>query len=287
MAEAEGFSGLGEIQAGGDRPGSPGARPFDVVFADTCIGGSTVAARLAETRKGLRAAYLADYAVNPLGVKSRPQVRAALDGWVDSATGRSDHLIVACNTASVLLRDSPEVLVKARSLGIKMHSMVDFVEAMVREDPQGLAGQSVCLMGTEFTVGSPLYTELLRSSGAASVQGLPATRTEAAIAHLRHHLPEEREAIEHEIGETVRGSDAVLLACTCFPMVGELIQTLNPSIRLLDPGRGVQGLGLKGVGDGPNLLTVVLTGEVMTPASVEAQAPALFPGWDLEKVVWG
>lgn len=56
-------------------PGSGGRAPmwpirelspeprYDVVFADTCIGGSTVAARLAQVRQGLRAFYLADYAV--------------------------------------------------------------------------------------------------------------------------------------------------------------------------------------------------------------------------------
>jgi len=37
------------------------AHPFDVVFADSCVGGSTVASQLARTRKGLRAFYLADY----------------------------------------------------------------------------------------------------------------------------------------------------------------------------------------------------------------------------------
>ena len=48
---------------------------------------------------------MADYAVNPLGVKSKPEVRDALDRWVDAAQGLASHLIVACNTAS----DAPQV----------------------------------------------------------------------------------------------------------------------------------------------------------------------------------
>ena len=51
----------------------------DAVFCDTCIGGSTVAACVGRRSAGLRACFLADYAVNPLGTKGADEVRAALD----------------------------------------------------------------------------------------------------------------------------------------------------------------------------------------------------------------
>ena len=83
----------------------------------------------------------------------------------------------------------------------------------------------------------------------------------------------------------MEGADAVVLACTCFPMVGELIREVNPSITLLDPALGVEGLGeLKG-GEGPNRLTVALTGDVLSPQELKVQFPQLFPGWELESVV--
>jgi len=123
------------------------------------------------------------------------------------------------------------------------------------------------------------------AEGAGAVQPLPATRTERAIAHLRHHLPSEQETIREEIGEAVRDAESIILACTCFPLVSDVVQALNPAIRLLDPGQGVEGLALKGTGEGPNLLTVVLTGEALSPEVVEDRAPILFPGWELEDVV--
>ncbi len=259
--------------------------PFDVVFADTCIGGSTVASRLARTRKGLRAFFLADYAVNPLGVKPRAEVHAALNRWVDVAHGRSSTLIVACNTASVLLRSAPEVLERASALGIRVHSMVDFLERLLLEEAGAVQGKKVCLMGTEFTVGQPIYGDRLREAGAGSLLPLPATRTERAIAHLQHKSPGGKKAIVEEIQGAVREAETLVLACTCFPLVENLVRGLNPDIVLLDPAKGVDDLaGLEGR-EGPNRITVALTGEALTPEALRAQADLLFSGWELEDLL--
>jgi len=261
------------------------ARPFHVVFTDTCVGGSTVAARVARDRKGLRAFYLADYAVNPLGVKSEREVRDALDRWVDTARNRSSTMVVACNTASILLRDCPEVRARAKRAGMAVHSMVDLLEATLGSSGRSLEGRRVCLMGTAFTVGRPRYSRILTEAGAASVEPLAATRTERTIAHLQHRSPEGRRAIRDEIEEGVGEADVVALACTCFPLVGDLIRELNPEIELLDPGAGVDRLALPGDGSGSNRLTVGLTGDVLTPEAVRANASRLFPGWALEAVL--
>lgn len=259
--------------------------PFDIVFADTCVGGSTVASQLARTRKGLRAFFLADYAVNPLGVKSREAVQEALNRWVDAAVGRAEELVIACNTASVRLRGVPEVADRARTMGLRVHSMADFLERMLREGAWEVEGKRVCLMGTEFTVGQPLYRDRLSGAGAAAVLPLVATRTERAIAHLEHDSTQGREAIIEEVREAIEGSDAVVLACTCFPMVGDLIREVNPSITLLDPAIGVEGLGKMAGGKGPNRLTVAITGDTLSPEDLRAQFHQLFPGWELEGVV--
>lgn len=261
------------------------ALPFDIVFADSCVGGSTVASQLARTRNGLRAFYLADYAVNPLGVKSREAVQEALNRWVDAAVGRAEELVIACNTASVRLRGTPEVVDRARSLGIRVHSMADFLEEMLEGGGPEVEGKRVCLMGTEFTVGQPLYRDRLSGAGASAVLPLAATLTERTIPHLEHESPDGRKTILEEIRETLEKADVVVLACTCFPMVEELIREVNPSITLLDPALGVEGLGeLKG-GEGPNRLTVALTGDVLSPQELQAQFPQLFPGWELEAVL--
>ncbi len=256
-------------------------RPFDVVFCDTCIGGSTVAARLARARSGIRGFFLADYAVNPLGVKAPEQVRKALDRWVEVAAARAPLLVIACNTASVRLRDVPEVVERARSLGTEVVSMVDLLANTLAGEPGAVARRRVCLMGTRFTVSHPLYRGMLGRAGAREVLPLPATATEGEIAHLRHHSREGRDRIRAEIGDTLREADTVVMACTCFPLVADLIEELNPGVRLLDPAEGIETLpGLGGRG-GPNRLSLAVTGEVLTPGALLSLAPALLPGWEL------
>lgn len=260
---------------------------FDLVFCDTCVGGSTVAARLAASRSGLTAYYLADYGINPLGVKPRDEVRAVLRRWVARAGGLGGTLVIACNTASGLYRDCPEVQGEAAAAGLRVFSMVDFLERQLAAEPGRLAGRRVCLMGTRFTVSQPVYADLLRGAGAAQVVPLPATRTEGVIAHLRHGTEAGRREIAAEIGETVRGCDAVILACTLFPLIGELIRALSPGCDLLDPGAGVTALLPPGAAPGPNRITVALTGSAFTPAEIRRSAGALFPGWELVEVIPG
>jgi glutamate racemase len=261
------------------------SHPFDLVFADTCVGGSTVAAELARTREGVRAFFLADYLVNPLGVKSDEAVREALDRWVDLAAGRSDTLVIACNTASVRLRGLSEVVERAGSLGLSVFSMADFLEQVLETRRQDVAGKRVCLMGTEFTVREPLYSDRILEAGARGLLPLAATLTERVIARLFHESPQGKAGILAECGETLAMADAVVLGCTCFPMASDLIRSVNPEIALLDPAEGISALGEVGRGEGPNRMTVALSGSVLSAAELESYFPTLFPGWELEEVM--
>ena len=258
---------------------------FDVVFCDTCIGGSTVAADIARPDAGLRAFFLADYAVNPLGTRSDDEVRAALNRWVDIAAQRSSTLIVACNTASVRLEDSPGVRRHAEERGLRLHSMVDLLDVLLARNSGVLRDRRVCVMGTEYTVGRSLYRHRLRTAGAGEVVALGATRTERAIAHLQHATDEGRRIIRDEIGDTLANVETVLLACTCFPLVAEQIAAINPDIVKLDPGLEIQSVVPEIRRGGPNHLTLAYTGEAVSAEQLEAQAIALFPGWDEIEIV--
>ena len=261
------------------------AEIFDVVFCDTCIGGSTVASNLAQPGTGLRALYLADYAVNPLGVKSDDEVRDALNRWVDVAAGQARTMTVACNTASVRLEDSPGVRNRAARRDLKMLSMVDLLDLLLLKAGAALGGKRVCVMGTEYTVGRSVYEQRLRAAGATDVVPLGATFTESTIAHLRHRSPEARAAIRDEIGRSLSDADAVLLACTCFPLVSDLIDEIRPGILQLDPGREICRAAPTVDRGGANHLTLAFSGETMTQTDLEVQAPVLFAGWDEIEVV--
>lgn len=260
----------------------PSRRAFDVVFADTCLGGSTVAARAGASLAGLRAYYLADYAVNPLGVKTRLEVRGALERWIVEAAALSGTLVVACNTASVLLEQLPDLARVASATGLRLVSMVQLMDRALASSP--VRGRRVCLMGTRFTVGEPIYRERLASAGAAAVVPLAATRTEQVIARLRHATDDGRREIEQEIAESIRDSEVVVLACTLFPMVAPLLRAINPDCVLVDPATGIDGLLPGASTSGANRLTIGVTGDAFPVDAVREQAGALFPRWSIERV---
>ena len=85
--------------------------------------------------------------------------------------------------------------------------------------------------------------------------------------------------------EAVQASEAIVLACTCFPLVSDLVRELNPDIALLDPATGVLELDGVADGEGPNRLTVGLTGAALSPDVVQENAESLFPGWELEAIL--
>ncbi len=255
-----------------------------MVFTDTCLGGSTVAARAAAPGAGLRAFYLADYAVNPLGVKTAAEIRAALERWMRIALPRTGTLVVACNTASVLLEQLPDMLSEAEGAGLRVLSMVRLLDRALASPGPIVEGRRVCLMGTRFTVAQPVYRDRLLRAGAAEVLPLAATRTEHTIAHLRHTSEAGRREIVEEVGDTVRRADVVVLACTLFPLVGPLLLDINPACLLLDPADGISGT-LKGTSPtGMNWLTLALTGGTLPLEDVRQRAGGLFPGWGIESI---
>jgi hypothetical protein len=160
--------------------------------------------------------------------------------------------------------------------------MVDLVRDLLSGGR--IAGKRVCLMGTRFTVSEGTYQRLLLDEGAREVVPLATTLTERAVAHLEHESASSTRAIAGEIGEAIRRSDAVLLACTCFPLVGEQIRTVNPQCDLLDPSSSLRVLPPLGSGHGPNRLTLRSSGPPPPLEEIEGQIPALFRGWQVESV---
>jgi glutamate racemase len=257
----------------------------DVVFCDSCLGGSTVAARLAASRTGLRAFYLADYAVNPLGTRSAPEVRAALERWHDVARARAGTLVIACNTASVLYAESHHAFDRAPGGELHVWSMVDLLEALLASARRCIEGKRICLMGTRFTVSHALYRDRLLRAGALEVVPLAATRTECVVANLRHTQHEGQREVAEEIGDAIRSCDAVLLGCTCFPLAADVIRRINPRCVLLDPAVAIDDVLPASRGGGANRLTIAVSGAALSSREVAGVAGTLFPGWVVDEVV--
>jgi glutamate racemase len=255
---------------------------YDLVFCDSCVGGSTVASRVVEPESGVRALYLADYAINPLGRRPPIEVNRVVRRWIEIAENHADTLVIACNTASISLYETGPQGEAYGSRALHIISMVDLLDrALARVQPV-LSSATVCLLGTEFTVSCQVYQRRLIAAGALTVRSVAATRTESVIARLDHLSPRGTETIVAEIGDAVRTSDVVVLACTCFPLIVDVIRTLNPGCVVIDPAEGGALPGYLPCGS-PNRLTIVVTGNSCI-AGVDSFA-ALFKGWYVDRVI--
>jgi glutamate racemase len=203
---------------------------------------------------------------------------------MQDAAKRAGTLVVACNTASVRLEEAPDLLVSAAEARLRVLSMVQLLDRALALAGPYIRGKRVCLMGTRFTVNQPVYRDRLLSAGAAEVLPLAATRTERNIAHLWHDTEDGRREIEAEVGATLRRSEAVVLACTLFPLIAPLLRRINPAGTLVDPAAGVDAELLGITGSGPNHLRIAVTGDAIALDDVRDRSGVLFPGWRVDSV---
>ncbi len=90
--------------------------PKPVFIADTCIGGLSVLKSLWESGCAGDALFMADYEVNPLGVKSDAAIADAVNKWFSLAKEQADTLILACNTLSIRYHQLPASRVASSGL---------------------------------------------------------------------------------------------------------------------------------------------------------------------------
>jgi glutamate racemase len=255
---------------------------YDLLFCDSCLGGSTVTTQIIGRECGVRAFYLADYAVNPLGRKAPCEIERAVRRWIEFAASQTDTVVVACNTASISLHETGRWSTASAPHTVRLVSMLDLFDRALVSARSRLEGASVCLMGTEYTVRHPVYHRRLLTAGAAAVRPLAASRTENVIARLQHTSKQGQRAIAHEIGDAIRSSDVVVLACTCFPLISRFISDLNPACAVIDPAAGAVLHEYTRSGRMNRLTVGVTGGESLTAAD---SISVLFPGWHIEDVI--
>jgi len=241
--------------------------PRPVFIADTCIGGLSVVKSIWSSGSTADAFFLADYAINPLGVKSDSDIAEVVARWLEFAEEHSDTLVIACNTLSVryhkLVRsDMP------RSRLSRIVSMVDCIEAMVKSEADRLANRKVLVIGTEFTANQELYPEILDTVPGVRVDTVAATELERMIARFEPWQGELGSILAGEPGQAIENADMVVLACTCFPIVQAELESLFPGVVFLDPGAYCPGILDENSSSQHRRLCIKATGDVVSTKSV-------------------
>lgn len=248
-------------------------------IADSCIGGLSVIKALRDAGIAGDAIFLADYEINPLGVKSDSEISAVVRKWLTLAEQQSDTLFIACNTLSIRFRQ----LMRYRSLPASLKrvvSMVDCFEAMVKAEKENLDNKRILVIGTAFTASQPLYTDILQEHiPGCRISSIAATDLERKIARFQLNEDGNAPTLTPELEKALDNADIAILACTCFPMVKTALESLFPQVLLVDPGAYCSSLVEQHDIKQGNKLTIEVTGDVASRERVSEFAKSyLGPG---------
>ena len=234
-----------------------------VFLADTCVCGLSVLKSLWQNSCAGEAVFMADYAVNPLGVKSDGEIADAAHRWMQLALQHSDTLVIACNTLSI--RFHQLAFAAQRPAGLKrVVTMVDCLSALVKAEAARLDGKRVLIIGTEFTASQPVYPEIFAAAlPGTRVRAIGATALERAIARFRLNEEGVDALIDPALDAALGEADAAVLACTCFPLVRSALESRFPGVLFLDPGEYCAGLLAQDGQDGNRKLSLKVTGDVV------------------------
>ncbi|MGB3456140.1 MAG: glutamate racemase [Litorimonas sp.] len=213
----------------------PQSAPHALVF-DSGVGGLSISAAMRDRMPGLRQSYLADDAFRPYGDKPESALRARIPALLSPLVDRlsPDIVVIACNTASTTalpaIRDALSVPVVGVVPAIKPAAALS-------------EARRIGVLGTPGTVQRD-YVDALIETHAGDCE----VRLRGSVALVeqaeRKLRGEEVDAalVAAEIGPLFDGPriDAVVLACTHFPLLAEALAEAAPyPVRWIDSGDAV------------------------------------------------
>ena len=209
----------------------PAARPIGIF--DSGIGGLTVARAVARRLPHERLVYFGDTAHLPYGEKSTAAIQAYSIKICDVLLRQHCKLIlIACNSASAAAYELVREYVGSKAL------VVGMIDPVVAHVGRHYAGRPVGLIGTKQTVGSNIYRKKIDQLDLGV--DLHALATPLLIPMIEEgffqgRVSEEiiRAYLDHA---TLQGIDALLLACTHFPLIKPQIEDYYQGrVAVLDP----------------------------------------------------
>ena len=197
---------------------------------DSGIGGLTIAKSLLQRlpRESLR--YVGDTAHMPYGDKSPERLREYATGITQRLLDQGcKALVVACNSAS------SNAMKEVRELAGPSVPVIDVVHPVVSWAAEHHPAGQLALIGTRATVGSGLYDRLLAARG-VKVTSLATPLLASAIEEGFHNGTISAAVVEAYFANGwAKDKDALVLACTHYPLAMENIQAqLPPGMPVLD-----------------------------------------------------
>jgi len=210
-----------------------------ILVFDSGVGGLSVLAHIRRALPKASIVYAADNAGYPYGTKTEAEIAARVPALLGRLVERYHPriVVIACNTASTI------ALAHVRSaLDLPVVGTVPAVK------PAALLSKSrvIGVLGTEATVRQPYVDNLVAefASDCIVLRHGSAELVDLAEAKLRG-MPPGEDAMKRVMaglygqphGESI---DAVVLACTHFPLLAREIEAASPPhVALVDSGDGI------------------------------------------------
>jgi glutamate racemase len=219
-----------------------------ILIADSCAGGLGVLKYFLDWAGEYQICYLADGKVNPLGIKTKSEIENAVMGWIRKfqKDRRLELVVVACNTASIAIEDKIKFM--AGKFKVPIVTMIDGVEGLLKNNLKKLNDSNILLAGTEYTIHSGKYQELLAKINPEEIYPLSATKTEKFIAKGMDKDRDFKKEVLEELSKYQDNKiDTIFLGCTCFEFAknqmrkiyGKKVLFLNPGQEVSEKAKGI------------------------------------------------
>jgi len=199
---------------------------------DSGLGGLTVLREIENALPFEDLIYVGDTARVPYGIKSPETVTRYSKEICDFLLQRGvKAIVVACNTSSALALETLRPLYSLPLLGVLEPGAQAAVDATV--------SQAIGVIGTEGTIKSEGYAQAIRKR-------LPQAKVVGRACPLFVPLVEEgwaRHEVTRQVAEIYLGQwrgngiDTLILGCTHYPVLRDLIQEVLPGVTLVDSAR--------------------------------------------------
>lgn len=188
--------------------------------------------------------YLGDTARLPYGTKSPQTVQRYTQRNLDFLAGRGvKAMVVACNTASALALDS--VSLELPTWGVIEPGAQVAVDEHRRKESRGggtFAERPIGVLATESTVRSDAYARAIRRlDPEATVRSVACPLFVPLVEEGWTHDDVTRQVAERYLRPLLdEGADTLVLGCTHYPALREILQDLvGPDVALVDSAESV------------------------------------------------
>lgn len=196
---------------------------------DSGVGGLTVARAISELLPHESFIYVGDTAHTPYGPRSVEEVRRFSFQILDDLVARGvKMLVIACNTASVAILSEARLRYSV--------PVVEVVQPAVRAALATTRNGRIGVIGTEGTISSEVYQNLLQlQNGASEVTSVACARfvefVEAGDTGSAEVIDTARQYLEPLISA---GVDTLVLGCTHYPFLqGAISYVMGPRVTLV------------------------------------------------------